>query len=117
MGDTLRFKGPRGRFKYQPKMKKAIGGALSRSHTCKSALVNGCNESAEDGCAKVKVASSDVQSRSRDVGSKLRNNLSYRLGCCLRQLFTPVVFFWAMQPDMYVGTRGEQVLCPALMQA
>lgn len=25
VGDTLRFKGPRGRFKYQPMMKKAIG--------------------------------------------------------------------------------------------
>ena len=24
-GDTLKFKGPRGRFKYQPNMKKAIG--------------------------------------------------------------------------------------------
>jgi len=25
IGDTLRFKGPRGKFKYQPNMKKAIG--------------------------------------------------------------------------------------------
>ena len=30
IGDTLKFKGPRGKFKYQPNMKKAIGEA-SRS--------------------------------------------------------------------------------------
>ena len=27
IGDTLKFKGPRGKFKYQPNMKRAIGEA------------------------------------------------------------------------------------------